>query len=223
MAYITAFLEGIISFISPCILPILPLYFSYLAGGVAEQDQEKNLLVKNSIAFVVGFTILFVALGAASTTIGQFLQSHLDMLNRIGGVLVILFALNNLGFVLIPALNNNHKFQMKGLQNMNVPKSMLFGLVFALGWTPCVGPLLGSALMMAANAEMVSKGMLTLLFYAMGLGIPFLLSAILLEQLESVFAAIKKHSKLITIISGFFLLAFGIVLTLGFNPAALFL
>ncbi|MBJ2356275.1 MAG: cytochrome c biogenesis protein CcdA [Sphaerochaeta sp.] len=223
MAYITAFLEGIISFISPCILPILPLYFSYLAGGVAEQDQEKNLLLKNSIAFVIGFTILFVALGAASTTIGQFLQSHLDMLNRIGGVLVILFALNNLGFVLIPALNNNHKFQMKGLQNMNVPKSMLFGLVFALGWTPCVGPLLGSALMMAANAEMVTKGMLTLFFYAMGLGIPFLLSAILIEQLEGVFAAIKKHSKLITIISGLFLLAFGIALTLGFNPAALFL
>ncbi len=153
------------------------------------------MLLKNSIAFVIGFTILFVALGgAASTTIGQFLQSHLDMLNRIGGVLVILFALNNLGgFVLIPpALNNNHKFQMKGLQNMNVPKSMLFGLVFALGWTPCVGPLLGSALMMAANAELVTKGMLTLFFYAMGLGVPFLLSAILLEQLEGVFAAIKK-------------------------------
>ncbi len=223
MAYITAFLEGIISFISPCILPILPLYFSYLAGGVAERDEQKGVLLKNSLAFVAGFTLLFVALGAASTTIGQYLQSHLHILNRIGGVFVILFAINNLGFVLIPALNNNHKLQMKGLQNMNVPKSLLFGLIFALGWTPCVGPLLGSALMMAANAEMLHKGMLTLFAYAMGLAVPFLMSAILLDQLEGVFTAIKKHAKLITIISGLFLLAFGIALALGFNPAALFL
>jgi cytochrome c-type biogenesis protein len=223
MAYFTAFLEGIISFISPCILPILPLYFSYLAGGVAQKEEQNGVLLKNSIAFVIGFTILFVTLGAASTTVGKYLSMHLSTLNRIGGVLVILFALNNLGFVLIPALNNNHKFQLKSLKNMNIPKSMLFGLVFAIGWTPCVGPLLGSALMMAANAELVQKGMLTLFFYAMGLAIPFLFSALLLDQMEGVFAAIKKHAKLITIISGLFLLVFGVVLTLGFNPAALFL
>ncbi|NCC65532.1 MAG: cytochrome c biogenesis protein CcdA [Spirochaetia bacterium] len=223
MAYVTAFLEGIISFISPCILPILPLYFSYLAGGVADRDERKGMLLKNSFSFVLGFTILFVALGAASTSIGRFLQDHLEILNRIGGVLVILFALNNLGLVLIPMLNNNHKFEMKGLKNMNIPKSMLFGFVFAIGWTPCVGPLLGSALMMAANAELLYKGMLTLFLYAMGLAIPFIFSAILLEQLEDVFNAIKKHAKLITILSGVFLLVFGIALALGFNPAALFL
>ncbi|MGE4584039.1 MAG: cytochrome c biogenesis CcdA family protein [Sphaerochaeta sp.] len=223
MAYLTAFLEGIISFISPCILPILPLYFSYLAGGVAERQQKKGVLLKNSIAFVVGFTILFVALGAASTTIGKYLETHLTLLNRIGGVLVILFALNNLGFVLIPALNDNHKIQLKGLQNMNIPKSLLFGFVFAVGWTPCVGPLLGSALMMAANAALLYKGMLTLLSYALGLAIPFLLSAVLIEQAEGAFSAIKKHAKLITIISGLFLLAFGIALVIGYNPAALFL
>ncbi|MDT4763380.1 cytochrome c biogenesis protein CcdA [Sphaerochaeta sp. PS] len=222
MAYLTAFLEGIISFISPCILPILPLYFSYLAGGVADEG-KKGVLLKNSFAFVLGFTILFVALGAASSTVGQFLSSHLDILNRVGGVLVILFALNNLGLVLVKAVNSNHKFQLKSMANMNVPKSILFGFVFALGWTPCVGPLLGSALMMAANAELVYKGMLTLLFYALGLAIPFLFSAILLEQLEGVFAAIKKHANVISIISGLFLLAFGIALVLGFNPAALFL
>ena len=223
MAYLTAFLEGIISFISPCILPILPLYFSYLAGGVADRQERRGVLLKNSIAFVIGFTVLFVALGAASTSVGKFLSSHLVLLNRVGGVLVILFAINNLGFVLIPALNNNHRLQMKGLQNMNIPKSMLFGLVFAIGWTPCVGPLLGSALMMAANAELLHKGMLTLFFYAMGLAIPFLFSAILLDQAEGAFTAIKKHAKLITILSGLFLLAFGVALVLGFNPAALFL
>ena len=223
MAYFTAFLEGIISFISPCILPILPLYFSYLAGGVAQKDERQGMLLKNSIAFVIGFSLLFVSLGAASTTVGRYLSTHLDTLNRIGGVLVILFALNNLGFVLIPALNNNHKFQLKSLKNMNIPKSMLFGWVFAIGWTPCVGPLLGSALMMAANAELVHKGMITLFCYAMGLAIPFLFSALLLDQLEGVFNAIKKHSKIITIISGLFLLVFGVALTLGFNPAALFL
>ncbi|MCK9547224.1 MAG: cytochrome c biogenesis protein CcdA [Sphaerochaeta sp.] len=223
MAYLTALLEGIISFISPCILPILPLYLSYLAGGVAEEGRGRGTLIKNSVAFVAGFTILFVALGAASTTIGRFLSSHLALLNRIGGVVVILFALNNLGFALIPALASNHRIQMKGLSNMNVPKSMLFGLVFAVGWTPCVGPLLGSALMMAANAELLYQGMATLFFYAMGLAIPFLLSALLIEQLDGVFKAIKRHGKIITIASGLFLLAFGIALVFGFNPAALFL
>ncbi|MFA5448171.1 MAG: cytochrome c biogenesis protein CcdA [Sphaerochaeta sp.] len=223
MAYLTAFLEGIISFISPCILPILPLYISYLAGGVADEQGRGRMLIKNSIAFVIGFTLLFVAMGAASTSLGRFLSSHLALLNRIGGVIVILFALNNLGFALIPALANNHRIQMKGLSNMNVPKSMLFGIVFAVGWTPCVGPLLGAALMMAANAEMLVEGMATLFFYAMGLGIPFLLSALLIEQLEGVFTAIKKHGKIITIVSGLFLLVFGIALVLGFNPAALFL
>lgn len=223
MAYLTAFLEGIISFISPCILPILPLYLSYLAGGVAKAEREKGTLIKNSIAFVGGFTILFVAMGAASTTIGRFLSSHLVLLNRIGGAVVILFALNNLGFALIPALASNHRIQMKGLSNMNIPKSMLFGVVFAVGWTPCVGPLLGSALMMAANADMLYKGMATLFFYAMGLGIPFLFSALLIEQLDGVFSAIKKHGNLISIISGLLLLAFGLALVLGFNPAALFL
>ena len=223
MAYLTAFLEGIISFISPCILPILPLYLSYLAGGVAKSEREKGTLIKNSIAFVAGFTLLFVAMGAASTTVGRFLSSHLSLFNRIGGVVVILFALNNLGFALIPALASNHRFQMKGLSNMNIPKSMLFGIVFAFGWTPCVGPLLGSALMMAANADLIYKGMATLFFYAMGLGIPFLFSALLIEQLDGVFTAIKKHGKLISIVSGILLLAFGIALVLGFNPAALFL
>jgi cytochrome c-type biogenesis protein len=223
MAYLTAFLEGIISFISPCILPILPLYLSYLAGGVAEEEGRSGTLIKNSIAFVAGFTLLFVAMGAASTTIGRFLSTHLNLLNRIGGVIVILFAVNNLGFALIPALASNHRIQMKGLSNMNIPKSMLFGIVFAVGWTPCVGPLLGAALMMAANAEMLHKGMATLFFYAMGLGIPFFLSALLIEQLEGVFSAIKKHGKIITIVSGLFLLAFGLALVLGFNPAALFL
>lgn len=136
---------------------------------------------------------------------------------------MILFAINNLGFVLIPALNKNRQFQMKTLHNMTVTKSILFGIVFAVGWTPCVGPLLGSALMMAANATLMYKGMLTLLFYALGLGIPFLLSAVLLEQLEGVFTVMKKNANLITIISGVLLLAFGVALLLGFNPAALFL
>lgn len=223
MAYLTAFLEGIISFISPCILPILPLYFSYLAGGMTDREERKGILMTNSIAFVSGFTILFVALGAASTSIGRFLSDHLEILNRIGGVLVILFAINNLGFVLIPALNKNRQIQFKGLYNMTIGKSILFGIVFAIGWTPCVGPLLGSALMMAANATLMYKGILTLLFYALGLGIPFLLSALLLDRLDGVFNVMKKHSNLITITSGVFLLAFGLALLLGFNPAMLFL
>jgi len=224
MAYITALLEGLLSFISPCVLPMIPLYIGYLAGGIADKDSDEksmNKLIWNSIFFIFGFTVLFAALGASASYLGQYLNSHLDMINRVGGILVVIFALSFLGLKLLPFLENTYKLKFKA-RSLTYFSSFLFGIVFAVGWSPCTGPFLGSALLLAANTETLYQGIFTLLFYSLGLGVPFFLSAVLLKQLEGAFTFIKKHYKVVTIISGLLLLAMGILMILGYSPAILF-
>lgn len=221
MGYLTAFLEGIVTFVSPCILPMIPLYLGYLAGGITPEGRSEKL-IGNSIAFVVGFSIVFVMMGAAASAAGQFLKDHLTLLNRIGGVLIILLGLNYVGVVSLPFLSGEHRLKLKDMQSMGLLKSLLFGMVFSLGWTPCVGPFLGSALMMAANSSQIATGMLTLVFYALGLGIPFILVAVLVGQLEGAFSAIKKHYRIIILVAGIILIVMGVALVAGFNPASLF-
>jgi cytochrome c-type biogenesis protein len=226
MAYITAFLEGLLSFISPCVLPMIPLYIGYLAGGTVSKDgnivKENNNLIKNSISFVLGFTVLFIALGASASFLGTYLNEHLDIINRVGGVIVIIFSLSFLGVKFLPFLENTYKLKTK-TTGLGIFSSFLFGIVFAVGWSPCTGPFLGSALMLAANSDTLNQGIFTLFSYSMGLGVPFLISAILLKQLEGAFNFIKKHYKVVTLVSGLLLLAMGILMTLGYSPAQLFI
>ncbi|MGH4036421.1 MAG: cytochrome c biogenesis CcdA family protein [Sphaerochaeta sp.] len=225
MAYFTAFLEGLLSFISPCVLPMIPLYIGYLAGGtLSDKDgelKENHNLIKNSISFVLGFTLFFVALGASASFLGTYLNEHLDVINRVGGVIVIIFALSFLGLKFLPFLENTHKLRMK-TTGLGIFSSLLFGIVFAIGWSPCTGPFLGSALMLAANSDTLKQGVFTLFCYAMGLGVPFLLSAVLMKQLEGTFSFIKKHYKVVNLISGILLLVMGIFMVLGYSPAQLF-
>lgn len=226
MAYITAFLEGLLSFISPCVLPMIPLYIGYLAGGTVRKDgsslKDNNNLISNSVSFVLGFTVLFITLGASASFVGTYLNQHIDLLNRIGGIIVIIFALSFLGLKFLPFLENTYKLKTR-TTSLGIFSSFIFGIVFAVGWSPCTGPFLGSALMLAANSETLSQGVLTLFWYSMGLGVPFLLSAILLKQLEGAFNFIKKHYKIVTMISGLLLLAMGILMVLGYSPAQLFI
>ena len=210
MQYIIAFLEGVITFISPCLLPMLPIYISYFAGG-GERSMRKTL--SGALGFVAGFSIIFMILGALAGTVGSFLKSHQTAVNIISGLIVILFGLNSLG-VLKLNLFTGSKRQVN-TQNMNFFSALLFGVIFSLGWTPCVGAFLGSALMMASQQGHAMQGTLMLLCYSLGLGIPFILSSVLIDSLKSAFSWIKRNYALINAISGCLLIVIGILMATG--------
>lgn len=208
MVYLITFLEGLISFISPCMLPMIPIYVMYFAGDA----NKKNNTIINSIAFVIGFTLIFCILGIFAGTIGAILKEHQNIVNIICGIIVIIFGLNYLEFINIPFFKGKgtNKTQVTGIFS-----AFLFGIIFSINLTPCVGAFLGSALMMAGASGTVLKGILLLFLYSLGLGIPIIASAILIKKLNSVFDFIKKHYKIINNICGIFLIIIGILVALG--------
>ena len=210
MQYTIAFLEGIITFISPCLLPMLPIYISYFAGG-GERSTKKSLSV--ALGFVSGFSVIFVAMGALAGTIGGFLREYRGAVNVISGLVVILFGLNFLGVFKMNLFRGGSK--AVNSRDMGFFPAMLFGMIFSLGWTPCVGAFLGSALMLASQQGHVVEGMLMLLCYSLGLGIPFLLSAVLIDYLKSAFNWIKQHYQVINAVCGCFLVLVGILMATG--------
>lgn len=211
MEYVLTFLEGIMTFISPCILPLLPIYISYFAGQSGIEKEKNNRAIINSIGFVIGFTIVFVLLGAFASTLGTVLNDYKGIISVIFGVLIIIFGLQFMEIIKIPFLNRTNKMDIK-LNNINFLKSILFGIVFSIGWTPCVGAFLGSALMIVATQGEIVKGILLLLLYSIGLGIPFIISAVLIEKPKGAFSFIKNHYKVVNIISGIILLIMGFFL-----------
>ena len=210
MQYVIAFLEGIITFISPCLLPMLPIYISYFAGG-GERSVRKTL--SGALGFVTGFSIIFVILGALAGTVGSFLRSHQTAVNIVSGLIVIFFGLNFLGVFHINLFKGSRRNVIK--EDMNFFSALVFGVIFSLGWTPCVGAFLGSALMLASQQGHVLKGMLMLLAYSLGLGIPFILSAVLIDYLKSAFNWIKRNYKVINIVSGCLLVLIGVMMASG--------
>ena len=210
MQYTIAFLEGIITFISPCLLPMLPIYISYFAGG-GERSTKKTL--SGALGFVSGFSVIFVAMGALAGTIGGFLREYRGAVNVISGLVVILFGLNCLGVFKMNLFRGGSK--AVNSRDMGFFPAMLFGMIFSLGWTPCVGAFLGSALMLASQQGHVVEGMLMLLCYSLGLGIPFLLSAVLIDYLKSAFNWIKQHYQVINAVCGCFLVLVGILMATG--------
>ena len=210
MQYLISFLEGIVTFISPCLLPMLPIYISYFAGG-RERSTAKTLTCAGG--FVLGFTAVFVAMGALAGTVGSFLIRYQTLVNIILGGIVIAFGLNYLG-----VLNLNIFRGMKGgvkTADMNFLSAFVFGVVFSVGWTPCVGVFLGSALMLASQQGRALVGTLMLLSYSLGLGVPFLLSAVLIDQLKGAFTFIKKNYGVINKVCGILLIAVGVLMATG--------
>ncbi len=210
MQYVISFLEGVVTFISPCLLPMLPIYISYFAGG-GERSAGKTL--RCALGFVLGFTAVFVAMGALAGTVGSFLIRYQTIVNIVLGGIVILFGLNFLGLV-----NLNLFKGMRGdvkTADMNFWSALVFGVVFSVGWTPCVGVFLGSALMLASQQGSAMVGTLMLLSYSLGLGVPFLISAVLIDQLKGAFNFIKRNYAVVNKISGGLLIVVGVLMATG--------
>lgn len=210
MQYLISFLEGIVTFISPCLLPMLPIYLSYFAAG-EKRSTAKTL--RCALGFVLGFTVMFVAMGALAGTLGSFLQRYKTAVNVVFGLIVVVFGLNFMGVFQLN-LFRGPGFQAK-TENMDFLQAALFGLIFSVGWTPCVGAFLGSALMLASQQGSALTGMGMLLCYSLGLGVPFLLSAVLMDQLKNAFDLIKRNYRIINLVCGGLLVLVGILMATG--------
>ena len=209
MQYVISCLEGIITFVSPCLLPMLPIYISYFAGG-GERTTART--VKNALGFVLGFTLVFVAMGALAGTVGSFFKQHQTAVNLLSGLVVILFGLQFLGVFKWNLFRGSGR-AVNG--EMGFFSAVVFGVIFSLGWTPCVGAFLGSALALASQQGQVGSGMLMMLAYSLGLGIPFLVSAVLIDKLKSAFDWIKRNYRVINLISGSLLILVGVLMATG--------
>ena len=208
MQYFISFLEGVITFISPCLLPMLPVYISYFAGGEAGHKKA----ISNALGFILGFTMVFVAMGALAGVFGAMLTRYKTAVDIVTGALVVFFGLNFLGIFRLSLFRGGNK---KVSKNLGFFSSLLFGVAFSVGWTPCVGAFLGSALMLAASNAHVGEGVMMLLCYSVGLGIPFFASAILIDRLKGTFAFIKSHYAVVNAVSGWILVVVGVLMMTG--------
>ena len=210
MQYLVSFLEGIITFLSPCLLPMLPIYVSYFAGG---GQRSTGRTVGCALGFVLGFTAVFTAMGALAGSIGSLLLRYQRVVNLISGIIVIVFGLNYLGLFRWNLFHGGSR--VMDAQDMTFFSAALFGIIFSLGWTPCVGAFLGSALALATQQGHVLEGMAMLLCYSLGLGIPFILSAVLIDGLKGAFGWVKRHYRIINLLSGSFLILIGVLMASG--------
>ncbi|MBQ7499326.1 MAG: cytochrome c biogenesis protein CcdA [Clostridia bacterium] len=208
MSYVITFLEGLISFISPCMLPLLPLYIGYFAGGAG--GRNRRVFVR-ALSFVVGFTSVFCLLGLFAGTLGALLTRYRTAVDIVCGMIVILFGLSYLEVIRIPIFKGMHTDRAAD----SIISAFIFGILYSVSLTPCIGAFLGSALMLASTSGTALRGLLLLLVYSLGLGIPFLISAVLIDKLESAFKFIKKHYRIINLVCGIFLIAVGILMAFG--------
>ena len=217
-----AFTAGLISFLSPCILPMIPSYLAFITGiSLEELSQDQNLkkvrksVITNSLLFIMGFSILFIAMGASATFIGKFLAKNIRWLEIIGGTFVVILGLHFAGLFKIKFLEREKKIHLDK-KPLGALGTVLVGMAFGAGWTPCVGPILGSILTMAAATQDVAKGIILLISYSVGLGIPFLLTGLLIHKFFEYFKTIRKYFRVITLVGGILLVIIGFLLITGY-------
>jgi cytochrome c-type biogenesis protein len=220
---LAAFGAGLLSFVSPCVLPLIPGYLSYVSGlsldemrgtGTAANldraDTRRRVLVA-SLAFILGFSLVFISLGATATTIGQFLLQRLPLFGRIAGVVIIIFGLHTMGVLRIEWL-----YQEKRVQSQRKPAgflgAMLVGIAFAFGWTPCIGPILAGIFAIAASSDTVGEGVRLLATYSLGLAVPFFATALAINRFFGAMAKIRRHYHKIELVSGALLVAIGLLI-----------
>ena len=209
-----AFAAGLISFLSPCVLPLIPGYISYVSGSsLNELIQEKKINLIPIILFTIGFSIVFIIFGAASTFLGQILLQNSFELRIVAGITIIIFSLHIIGIINLKFLNYEKRIQANS--NKNIFSPVVIGAAFGFGWTPCIGPILGSILTLAAIEENYSKGMLLLLFYSLGLAIPFIISGFLIEKFLLFSKNFKKYISITSKIGGSILLLTGFAILTG--------
>jgi cytochrome c-type biogenesis protein len=217
----TAFFAGLVSFLSPCVLPLVPGYISIISGSSLDQlkanEKDASLfrtVLLNSVMFIVGFSITFIFLGATATWVGQFLLSRMRLLGQIAGIILIVFGIHLTGIFKI-----NFLYKDKRFHNVEKPRGLLgalvLGLAFAFGWTPCIGPILAGILTIASTKQTVLEGMFLLAIYSAGLGIPFLLTSVALNKFLSFYSRFKKHFHAVEVVSGALVIAVGLLILTG--------
>ncbi len=206
MEYLFTFLEGIASFISPCLLPMLPIYISYFIG---EEEKKSSKKIINALGFVIGFTLVFLILSIFASSLGMIISENIRYIKIIFGIIIIFLGLNYMEAINIKFLNKT-KVIDADKKNLNFLKAILFGAIFSISWTPCIGTFLSSALLLVAKHQDMLKGILLMLVYSIGLGIPFVVSVALIEKLKQVFNVIKKNYNIIKKVSGVILIVIGI-------------
>ncbi len=216
VSILTAFLFGIISFVSPCVLPIVPGYLSFISGysfdelvSSSRSDLFKRVTL-NSVLFILGFSVIFVALGASATAVGQFMVQKLDLFAKIAGVIIIVFGLHMTGIFKIKFLNYEKKFHTD--KKIGPLGSFVAGLAFAFGWTPCIGPVLAAILTIAAQQNTIGKGIILLSVYSLGLGIPFLATSLSINAFLSFFRRFSKYIRWVEVTGGVLLIIVGILI-----------
>lgn len=218
VTYIGAFIAGLLSFLSPCVLPLIPSYITYITGlSFADLQAEhpshiiRQKTILHSLFFICGFTVVFVLLGASATFIGSFLNHNATIIRKVGGILLVILGIHVTGLVSLRFLLGEKRVSIKHKPSGYVG-SFLVGIAFAAGWTPCIGPILAAILAVAATEESVYQGVILLLLYSLGLGVPFFVSALAMHQFLTLFNRFKKYIRLFEIITGIFLMLIGILI-----------
>ena len=219
--FVTALAAGLVSFASPCVLPLVPAYLGFITGRSAEelqtsQGRARVSIITQSLAFVVGLAVIFALLGASASVLGQTLLQNLQLLARVGGVLVIIFGLQMLGVLRIPLLYRTARIlELKPNSQATHAGAFVMGVAFGAGWTPCIGPFLGGLLGLAAKQETVGAGVLLLLVYALGLGVPFVIAGLAVNRSLSMMLGLKAHMLTVERVSGALVIGMGVLLFTG--------
>jgi cytochrome c-type biogenesis protein len=212
---LVAFSAGVLSFLSPCVLPLVPSYIGFLTGMTADEvSGRRHLAVIHALLFVAGFSLIFILLGASATALGKALNYYKDWIQRIGGVLIILFGLVCLDVIKLGFLKQEKRFQLKD-KPVGFLGSVLVGVAFGAGWTPCIGPILGSVLGLAATEADLSKGVLLLAMYSAGLALPFILAALALDRFFNWFQRFRRYLPWVLRVSGILLILVGLLMVTG--------
>jgi cytochrome c-type biogenesis protein len=213
-----AFSAGFLSFASPCVLPLIPSYITYITGvsfkDLADAETRTKLrwaTASHSLLFIMGFSTIFILMGASATYLGQLLTRYQYWIMKAGGVLIIILGVHFTGIINLPFLQMERRFELRK-KPLGYVGSFLVGIIFAAGWTPCVGPILSTILLYASTSKSFTTGVVLLAFYSMGLGVPFFLSSLAINSFLSAFERIKRYMRVITIVSGLFLIGMGILL-----------